>query len=187
MKTTVFAILAAALALAFAAPATGPAIAQDKQMNMMGSAEPSQIPRVPPVAGYAEGERIYFIHTEVSDPKIGNIMTEMMNSPVPVVPALAAAPKEMLANVYVFTNGVQPDGPRGPLDYQPDIFDRPVGSENYSPLREILLTTWKDGAEPRVLTSVAEVQAAIEAGDVTIERSGVIASMPLLTWPGGQR
>lgn len=102
------------MALALAAPAIGPAVAQENQMNMdmMGGADLSQIPRIPPVAGYAEGELIYFIHTEVSDPKIGDIMTEMMGSPVPVVPALAEAPEEMLANVYVFTNGVQPAGPR---------------------------------------------------------------------------
>jgi hypothetical protein len=157
------------------------------KMDMSGGADLSAIPRVPPVAGFLEGESIYFIHTEVSDPEIGDVLTQMMGSPVPVVPALAQAPQEMLANVYVFTNGVQPDGPRGPLDHQPDVFDRPVGSESYSPLRQIVLTTWQERAEPRVLTSAAEVQAAIEAGEVSVEQSGLVANMPLLTWPGGQR
>jgi hypothetical protein len=34
----------------------------------------------------------------------------MMKSPVLVVPELAQVPEAALANVYVFTNGVQPRG-----------------------------------------------------------------------------
>lgn len=84
------------------------------------------VPRVPPVAGLADGERIFFLHTEASDPQVAEILTEMMGSPVPVVPALAEVPGSVLARVYVFENGVQPAGPRGPLGHQPDVFDHPV-------------------------------------------------------------
>ena len=52
------------------------------------------------------GQKILFLHTETSDPKIAKILTDMMGSPVLVVPSLARTPKEMLALVYVFTNGV---------------------------------------------------------------------------------
>ncbi len=41
----------------------------------------------------------------------------MMGSPVLVVPSLAKAPEEMLARVYVFTNGLTGDGPLGPLSF----------------------------------------------------------------------
>ncbi len=108
---------------------------------VMGDMDMSEVPYIPPVAGYAEGERIFFLHTEVSDPEIGRIMTEMMDSPVPVVASLAKAPEEMLAIVYAFTNGVQPDGPRGPLDFQPDVFDNPPGTPGYTPLRKLVLVT----------------------------------------------
>ena len=56
----------------------------DSGMSMMAGVDTANVPRVPPVAGYAEGEQIFFIHTEVSDPEIGRVMTDMMGSPVPV-------------------------------------------------------------------------------------------------------
>lgn len=158
-----------------------------KGMSMMMGMDASKIPRVPPVAGYAEGRRIFFIHTEVSDPKIGRIMTDMMNSPVPVVPSLAAAGEDMVASVWAFTNGVRPKGPRGPLDFQPDVFDHPVGSDGYRPLRRIHLVTWAEGARARLLKSAREVRAAMAAGEVAVERTDVVVNMPFLTWPGGKR
>jgi hypothetical protein len=156
-------------------------------MMMIGEMDTSQVPRVPPVAGYAEGVQIFFIHTEVSDPEIGRIMTGMMGSPVPVVPSLAEAGEGLLARVWAFSNGVQPKGPRGPLDFQPDVFDHPVGSDGYRPLRMLYLATWADGAASRLLTSAADVEAAIAAGELTEERTGVVVNAPFLTWPGGQR
>lgn len=156
-------------------------------MSMMEDVDTSKIPRVPPVAGYAEGELIYFIHTEVSDPEIGLVMTDMMGSPVPVVPELADAPASMLARVWAFTNGVQPDGPRGPLDFQPDIFDHPVGTDGYRPLRRLILVTWGDGSEPRLLTSAADLDDAIANGELAVENTAVVVNAPLLTWPGGKR
>jgi len=178
------ALLAAVLTICI----TGSPVAQEKPMKMtMGDMDMSAIPRIPPVAGYAAGERIFFLHTEVSDPGIGKIMTEMMDSPVPVVPILAQAPEEMLATVYAFANGLQPDGPRGPLDYQPDVFDHPPGTAGYTPLRKIVIVTWRDGATPRILKSAAEVTAALQAGDISLEEPGVVVNMPFVTWPGGRR
>jgi hypothetical protein len=133
---------------------------------------------------YAEGEEIRFIHTEVSDPDIAKILTDMMSSPVLVVPSLAQAPEEMLAKVYVFTNGVKG---MGPLGFQPDVFDNPPGAEGYSPLRTIVLVTWADEGKARELKSVAEVTAAESAGEVTLEQPGVVVNMPFITWPGGER
>lgn len=143
-------------------------------------------PVVPPVRGYAAGEEVLFIHTEASDPEIAEILTDMMRSPVFVVPELAQVPRSALANVYVFTNGVQPDA-QGPLGYQPDVFDAPPGSEDYSPLRAVNLVTWANPDEARVLESAGEVRRAVEQGTVTIERPGVVVNMPLTRWPGGER
>jgi len=158
------------------------------QGGMVGNMTmPEDAPVVPPVTGYAEGEQILFLHTEASDEEIARVLTEMMGSPVLVVPSLAQAPEAMLANVYVFANGVQPDEPRGPLEFQPDVFDSPPEQSGYSPLRKIVLVTWQDEPSARILKSAAEVQAAINAGEVTTEEPGVVVNMPLLTWPGGQR
>ena len=139
---------------------------------------------VPPVTGYTEGKEIKFIHTEASDPKVAALLTDMMGSPVLVVPSLAKAPKEMLSDVYVFKNGIKGDGPFG---FQPDVFDNPPGTDGYMPLRSILIVTWKSEKSARELRSAADVTTAEKAGEITIERPGVVVNMPLLTWPGGRR
>lgn len=139
---------------------------------------------VPPVKGYMEGKEIYFIHTEVSDAKIAQLLTGMKASPVLLVPSLAQASESMLTNVYVFTNGIRGGGPLG---FQPDVFDDPPGTKAYSPLRRLNLVTWKNVESARLFTSAAGVEAVIEKGDLTIQRPGVVINMPLLTWPGGRR
>ncbi len=139
---------------------------------------------IPPVDGYMEARAIQFVHTEVSDPKVAELLTSMKGSPVLVVPSLAQAPAAMLSNVYVFKNGVKGGGP---FKYQPDVFDRPPGTEGYSPLRALNLATWKNDQSARLLKSAAEVKAAEAKGEVTIERPGVVVNMPMLTWPGGRR
>lgn len=139
---------------------------------------------IPPVKGYTEGKPIEFIHTEASDPKAAKLMTEMMGSPVLLVPALAQAPKEMLADVYVFKNGVRGDGPFG---FQPDVFEHPPGTQGYRPLRSLNFVMWKDHSGARELRSAAEIKEAAARGEVTLEHTGVVVNMPLLTWPGGRR
>ncbi len=160
-----------------------------KPMGGMGSMTmPANAPTVPPVTGYSEGQEILFIHTEASDPKIAKILTDMMGgSPVLVVPALAKAPKELFARVYVFTNGKTGDGPTGPLGGQADIFEHPPGDPGYRPLRAVTLVTWKDEAAARVLKSIAELQSVIDSGAVSVKEPGVVVNMPFLTWPGGRR
>lgn len=141
-------------------------------------------PTVPAGLAYAEGQEIRFIHTEVSDPDIAKLLSDMMSSPVLYVPSLAKAPPEMLANVYVFQNGIQG---MGPLGFQPDVFDNPPGNPDYTPLRTIILVTWKDETQARELKSVAEVTAAEAKGEITLEQPGVVVNMPFITWPGGER
>ncbi len=141
-------------------------------------------PAVPNITGYLEGQEILFQHTEVSDPQVAELLTEMVSSPVLVVPALAQAPPSLLATVFVFKNGVRGGGP---FKYQPDVFDSPPGTEGYRPFRALALVTWKNEPAARVLKSAREVKAAEQAGEVVIERPGVVVNMPLVTWPGGRR
>lgn len=139
---------------------------------------------VPPVDAYLDGERILFIHTEASDPGVAALLTKMKGSPVVVVPSLAKAPKEMLTPVYVFKNGVPGEGP---FKFQPDVFDNAPGAKGYTPLRELVLVTWKDVGKARELKRADDVRKASESGEITIDKPGVVINMPLLTWPGGQR
>ncbi len=140
---------------------------------------------VPPVKGYLDGREVKFLHTEASDPKVAALLTEMMRSPVLVVPALARAPEAMVAPVYVFTNGVRKG--EGPFRYQSDVFERPPGQDGYSPLRAVHLVKWKNEGAARELRSAGEVKEAEAKGELTIERPGVVVNMPFLTWPGGRR
>ncbi len=139
----------------------------------------------PLVMAFYEGEEMLFIHTEASDPDVATMLTEMMGGPLVVlVPELAEAPDALLANVYVFTNGLEGHGPFG---FQPDIFDAVPGDEGYRPLRAVNLVAWNDGVEARELRSVAELKAAQEKDEVTITRPGIVVNMPVLAWPGGTR
>jgi hypothetical protein len=101
-----------------------------------------------------------------------------------LVPSLANVPDESLANVYVFTNGVEGSGPFG---FQADVFDNPPGSEGYSPLRRLNAVTWAGTVTARELKSVAEVLEAEAAGELTIDQPGVVINMPFVVWDGGQR
>ena len=179
------------LALALASPVwaqmTDGTMKTMEGMMPMGGMMSGEAPVIPPVAGYSEGQDILFLHTEASDPKIAKLLTDMMGSPVIVVPALANVPKEILARVYVFTNGPKAAGAMGPLGFQPDVFESPPGSPGYTPLRTVVLVTWKNLAAAGVLKSGAEVEERLQNGDLAMEQPGVIVNMPMLTWPGGQR
>jgi hypothetical protein len=139
---------------------------------------------LPAGKAYAEGKEIYFVHTEASDEGVSDTLTNMMQSPVFLVPSLANVPEESLAEVYVFTNGVAGSGPFG---FQPDVFDNPPGTEGYSPLRRLNVVTWAAGASARELTSAPEVLDARDAGELAIEQPGVVINMPFVVWDGGQR
>jgi hypothetical protein len=146
--------------------------------------EMGMVAEMPVGRAYADGQEIYFMHTEASDAEIASLLTNMMDSPVLHVPSLADLPDEALANVYVFANGVEG---MGPLGFAPDVFDSPPGTDGYTPLRRLNVVTWVDPAAARELTSAADVLAAEAAGEVTIEQPGVVINMPFVVWEGGKR
>lgn len=160
-------------------------VADDAGMGMGGVGDDA--PVLPPVAGLYEGEQILFVHTETSDAEIAATLTTMMGSPVFVVPSLADVPADAVARVFVFTNGVVPDGAMGPLGFQRDVFDAVPGDDAYRPLRSVQLVTWIDGAEPTELGSVDAILQAVADGQVTIDNPGIVVNMPIIAWPDGTR
>lgn len=139
---------------------------------------------LPAGKAWADGKEIYFVHTEASDPGVAEKLTGMMKSPVILVPSLTNVPDDSLANVYVFTNGVQGSGPFG---FQADVFDNPPGTDGYTPLRRLNVIAWADESKARELTNAADVLAAEATGELTIEQPGVVINMPFVVWDGGQR
>jgi hypothetical protein len=134
--------------------------------------------------GFAEGNEIYFTHTEVSDAKLAKKMSAGMQSPVLYVPTLAHVTDHALANVYSFTNGVTGGSMSG---LQPSVFDNPPGTEGYSPLRRLNVVTWADSGKARELRTAAEILQAADAGELTITQPGVVINMPFIIWEGGKR
>ncbi|ASU84265.1 hypothetical protein CDO52_16990 [Nocardiopsis gilva YIM 90087] len=141
----------------------------------------------PPVTGYYADEPIRFLHTEASDAEVADLLTDMMDSPVVHVPALADTPDPLHGPVYVFINGIEPDGAAGPFGFQPDVFASVPGDDAYTPLRSVHLVEWRPSAEPRTLTSADAVAAAERAGEVAITEPGIVVTMPVVDWPDGQR
>ena len=139
---------------------------------------------LPAGMAYAEGKEIYFIHTEASDAGVATLLTDMMSSPVLLVPSLAETPASALADVYVFDNGLAGEGPLG---FQPDVFNNPPGTEGYSPLRRLNVVTWADASLARLLKSETEVMAALAADQLSIAQPGVVINMPFVVWDGGKR
>ena len=139
---------------------------------------------LPAGKAYADGQEIFFVHTEASDAAIAETLTNMMKSPVLTVPSLAQTPEEALAEVYVFTNGVTGSGPLG---FQADVFDNPPGSPDYSPLRRLNLVTWLNESAASELKAAADVLAAQQSGALAIEQPGVVINMPFVVWDGGKR
>jgi hypothetical protein len=139
---------------------------------------------VPAGKAYAEGKEIFFSHTEASDPGIAEKLSNMMQSPVLHVPSLADVPAASLADVYVFENGV---AGKGPLGFQPDVFDSPPGTQGYSPLRQIILVNWGEGVSARELKAEADILKAEQDGQLTLQPTGVVVNMPFMVWEGGRR
>lgn len=161
--------------------------AQSDMGGQMGGMAAADAPRFPPVTGFYEGEEILFVHTEASDPNVADMLTAMMGSPVITVPELADVSDSALGDVYVFTNGVTPANAQGPMGFQPDVFDSAPGDDAYSPLRSVVLVTWEDTAEPRLLKSAAEVEEGVALREITLEKPGAVVNIPFLKWPGGER
>lgn len=145
-------------------------------------------PRLPPVSGFYAGETVTFVHPEVSDPAVADMLSEMMGSSVVVVPGLAEVGRQLVGTVVVFTNGVEPtETPPGPLGFQADVFDSAPGDDDYTPLRQVVLATWVDPQRAEVLRSMEDVQGAVDAGLLDLEDTEAVVNAPFLTWPGGER
>ena len=139
---------------------------------------------VPAGKAFANGETIYFTHTEASDKDVADLLTGMMKSPVLYVPSLADAPDSMLSPVYVFKNGIAGSGP---LKFRADVFENSPDDAGYTPLRRIVFVSWSDESKARELKSAADIQSLVESGEVTLEVSTVVVNMPFITWKGGKR
>ena len=102
------------------------------QVNETQNLTDTNIQKVLPlVRGYANGNEVFYITTEVSDEKLAIYLTNLTKSRVVYTPSLKYAPPQSLANIYEFTNGIKGSGPE---EFQPNIADSLPGDNKYSPL-----------------------------------------------------
>jgi len=138
---------------------------------------------IPLVMGYADGNKVFYITTEASHKEVADHLTDLLGFSVTYTPAIKNTPKDALANIYEFTNGVQ--GP-GPAEFQPNVADSQPGDPEYSPAWSVQHVTWTDESTARELTSEDEILAAQKAGELTIEATGVVVNCPFIQWKDGE-
>jgi len=139
---------------------------------------------IPLIDGYYNGEKVFFVHTEVTDKAMAEMMTMMVNFPTLHVSELMDISKDDMAKVYVFTNGIAGSEPYGggPFMYQIDVFDSVPNQIEYSQFRIPHLVTWNDNSTPRILTSVDEILEAETNGELTIQTSENVVNAPMVVW-----
>ncbi len=139
---------------------------------------------IPMIDGYYNGEKVFFLHTEVSDKPMAEMMTMMVNFPTLYVPELMNISPDDLGKVYIFTNGIPGTEPYGggPFFFQIDIFDAIPGQEGYSQFRTPHLVTWSENSSPRLLTSVEDLLEAEANGEVSIKKTDLAVNAPMIVW-----
>jgi hypothetical protein len=137
---------------------------------------------IPLLKGYENGNEIYFIATDVSDEKTAADATNLTGFEVNFAPLLAQTPETARSQAYAFTNGITGDGPFG---FQVPVVNGKPGDEGYSPLWQISLVAWNSDVAPRELTSVEEITAAEQSGELSINQTDIIANHPAIQWQNG--
>ena len=139
---------------------------------------------IPMHQGFYNGESVYYIITDSSDPTHAEIITKNQEWQVELAPLLANAPETALSKTFMFTNGVIGDGVHG---FQGEVFtNTPAQPETYSALTSHVHVTWSDSVQPRTLDSEANIMAAADADEVTLTAVKVVLNMPQIVWPEGQ-
>jgi len=139
---------------------------------------------MPMIDGYYNGEKVFFLHTEVSDKNMADMMSMMVNFPTLHVSDLTNIPQSEMSKVYVFTNGIPGSEPYGggPFMFQIDVFDSIPEQMGYSQFRVPQLVTWNDDSTPRVLSSVEEILGAEANGELTIQQTDNVVNAPMIIW-----
>ena len=139
---------------------------------------------IPLHQGYYNGEDVYFIITDSSDPTHAEIITKNQGWQVELAPLLKNAPDAALSTTYMFTNGIEGDGVHG---FQGEVFtSTPAQAEVYSALTSHVHVTWNEGVSSRVLDSEEMIMTAADNGQITLTEVDVVLNMPQIIWPEGQ-
>ncbi len=121
-------------------------------------------------AGFFNGDRAYFIRTDVSDKAFAE------ENQLVFAPLLSAVQSVQGAasRLYLFEGG-SPD--------QLPILSTAPSQEDYSPIWQLHKVTPKGNT---LYDSEEKLKAAESSGDVTIETQPIFVNYPVVKWPGGE-
>ncbi|MEQ1686614.1 MAG: hypothetical protein ABL916_23425 [Burkholderiaceae bacterium] len=134
---------------------------------------------LPLLAGWYDGEEVFYITTDVSDAEValakGANFVPRLAEALPAVKQ-SAPQASSVDKVYGVANFAQGS-----------VFasaPSPVGALNrdrvYSPLWQLVTVTWLDGQTPRTLRSEEQVLDAAEKGQVRLGVTRVVLNCPIL-------
>ena len=131
---------------------------------------------IPISKGFVDGKIAYFISTDASNNEVISSISNTTGFSVNYAPVLANTSNSSTQQGYVFINGVKGEGPFGT---QLSVASAIPGEDGYSPLFEINYVKWNSNSTSnRVLTSVDEILAAQNSGELNITKSNIIINSP---------
>jgi hypothetical protein len=120
--------------------------------------------------GLADDRECWFIRTDTSDEGFAR------RERLVFAPKLASlAGSGDTGEIYLVDGGVEG---------QPALLSTAPGDEGYTPAWGVRLVRWR--AQPRRLVSIEEAERADGAGELQIERTGVVLNAPVVKAPGAQ-
>lgn len=135
--------------------------------------------RLPLHAGWYDGQRVFYITTDVSDKDAAkedgaNYVPRLANA-VPELPQVPGQ-RSVVERIYGVTNFHQ----NKILPSAPVPAGHGSADKAYSPLWHMYRVTWLSGATPRILRSEEEVLDAEDHGLVSITRTDLVVNCPVI-------
>lgn len=124
-------------------------------------------------AGLFNGERAFFIRTDVSDQSFAREVGAVF---APKLAAALSTGQPATADLYLFE--------RTAAGGQLPVLSSIPGRPDFSPAFRVHRVSWRGRA--RVLSSAADVRAAAQNNDVTINSTNIVVNYPVVKWPGGE-
>ncbi len=120
--------------------------------------------------GAFDGQDVYFIRTDTSDEAFATAEKLVF------VPKLKRLTGEGLSGKAYLVEG----GAAG----QATVLSSEPGRDDYTPAWTVHRVTWK--AQPRLLASVADVEAARSKGEVAVEKTDIVVNAEVVKWSTGE-
>ena len=153
---------------------------KDKEIELVDQNIPFNIPMR---SGFYAKGNISYIITDSSNKTIADKITQKENWNVKFAPKLRWLPLSSQDSIYVFTNGIKGDGIYG---FQGEVFGTSPGQNEYTPLSNVIIATWKAGQNPLVLQSTDEILKAEKDSRLKLTKTNVTLNVPQIVWPGGE-